>query len=269
MKIPRRVTFSYGLLTFIVLLLFTLPFIWMLFASFKTESQIISGEFFFKPTFKNYIKVFAEYDFISYIFNSAVIAVGTTLFSLLLGLPAAYAINKYRMGKLGVLILLSRIIPAISLLIPFFMIFSKLQLIDTYFSLILSHMLIGLPFTVWIMISFFESIPHEIEEAGLIDGCSRHMVFIRIVLPISGPGVITASLLSMIFSWNNFMFSVVLAGENTKTLPIAIFNFMSYSAIDWGGLMAASCIITLPMLLIALVAQRYIVSGLSAGAVKG
>jgi len=269
MKSSRRSGISYGIATFVVLLLFSAPFLWMLVASFKPESEIISGALIFTPTLKNYIKVFEQYDFITYIFNSAVVAAGTTLFSLVLGLPAAYAISKYKMEKLGVIILLSRIIPAISLLIPFFMLFSKMQLIDTYLVLILSHMLIGLPFTVWIMISFFEAMPHEIEEAGLIDGCSVNGVFLRIVLPISGSGIVTASLLSLIFSWNNFMFSVVLAGEKTKTLPIAVFNFMSYSEIDWGGLMAAACIITLPMLLIALIAQRYIVSGFAAGAVKG
>jgi multiple sugar transport system permease protein len=213
--------------------------------------------------------VFQKYDFMRFIVNSFIVAVGSTVGSLILGLPAAYAIARYHVQSLGTIILVARIIPGITFLIPWFILFSKVGLIDTYAALILSHMLVGLPFIIWVMISFFEGLPHEIEESGLIDGCTRTQVFYRIILPISGPGVITSSLLSFIFSWNNFMFSIILAGDKTKTLPIAVFNFLSYSEINWGALMAAACIITLPVLLIALFAQRYIVSGLAAGAVKG
>jgi len=259
------------ILTYLVLVCFSFPFIWMLTASFKTQAQIMSTDnfFIFKPTFNNYTSVFQEYDFLRFVINSFIVAVGSTLLSLLLGLPAAYAIARYHLQKLGMVILIARIIPGITFLIPWFILFSKINLVDTYAALILAHMLVGLPFIVWIMISFFEALPKEIEESGLIDGCSNHQVFMRIILPISGPGVITASLLSFIFSWNNFMFSIILAGDKTKTLPIAVFNFMSYSEINWGALMAAACIITLPVLIISLLAQRYVVSGLASGAVKG
>ncbi|CAM4110841.1 carbohydrate ABC transporter permease [Paenibacillus alkaliterrae] len=258
-------------LTFIVILAFSFPFIWMLLASFKTQAQIMSSDqfFVFQPTVKNYSNVFNQYDFLKFIINSFLVAAGSTFGSLLLGLPAAYAIARYQMQSIGLIILVARIIPGITFLIPWFIIFSKLGLVDSFTSLILSHMLVGLPFIIWVMISFFEGLPQEIEEAGLIDGCTHSQVFRRIVLPISGPGIITSSLLSFIFSWNNFMFSIILAGDQTKTLPVAVFNFMSYSEINWGALMAAACIITLPVLVIALLAQRYIVSGLAAGAVKG
>ncbi|WP_166243383.1 carbohydrate ABC transporter permease [Paenibacillus turpanensis] len=258
-------------MTALVLLVFAFPFIWMLVASFKTQSQIMSTDsfFVFDPTSVNYTSVFKEYNFLKYISNSFIVALGSTLFSLLLGLPAAYAIARHHLHKLGLLILVARIIPGITFLIPWFILFSQIKLVDTHLALILSHMLVGLPFIIWIMISFFEALPKEIEESGLIDGCNHHQVFLRIIMPISGPGVITASLLSFIFSWNNFMFSIILAGDKTKTLPIAVFNFMSYSEINWGALMAAACIITLPVLIIALLAQRYVVSGLAAGAVKG
>ncbi|WP_372661783.1 carbohydrate ABC transporter permease [Cohnella sp.] len=260
-----------GGLTIAVLLSFAFPFFWMLLASFKTQSQIMSTDqlLLFKPTMDNYTSVFKEHDFLSYILNSLIIGLGSTLFALLLGLPAAYAIARHHLHKLGLIILVARIIPGITFLIPWFILFSKINLVDTYTALILSHMLVGLPFIIWIMISFFEALPKEIEEAGLIDGCNHHQVFMRVILPISGPGVITASLLSFIFSWNNFMFSIILAGDKTKPLPVAVFNFMSYSEINWGALMAAACIITLPVLIIALLAQRYVVSGLAAGAVKG
>jgi multiple sugar transport system permease protein len=271
MKKKRSTQFLLSALTFLVVFLFSFPFIWMLLASFKTQAQIMSADkfFIFQPTGKNYVNVFKEYNFLKFIWNSMVVAVGSTVGSLILGLPAAYAIARYRLQGLGLVILVARIIPGITFLIPWFIIFSGLKLVDTYVALILSHMLVGLPFIIWIMISFFEALPYEIEEAGLIDGCTRSQVFRRIILPISGPGILTSSLLSFIFSWNNFMFSIILAGDKTKTLPIAVFNFMSYSEINWGALMAAACIITLPVLVIALLAQRYIVSGLAAGAVKG
>ncbi|TVY07961.1 carbohydrate ABC transporter permease [Paenibacillus cremeus] len=270
-KKQRRLNFLYSALTVIVLFSFAFPFLWMLLASFKTQAQIMSTKnfLFFAPTGKNYASVFSQYAFMKFIINSFIVAVGSTLGSLLLGLPAAYAIARYKLQGLGLVILVARIIPGITFLIPWFIIFNKMGLIDTYASLILSHMLVGLPFIIWVMISFFEGLPTEIEEAGLIDGCTKSQVFLRIILPISGPGVITSSLLSFIFSWNNFMFSIILAGDKTKTLPIAVFNFISYSEINWGALMAAACIITLPVLIIALLAQRYIVSGLAAGAVKG
>ncbi|HEX7057560.1 MAG TPA: carbohydrate ABC transporter permease [Bacilli bacterium] len=254
-----------------VLLIFMFPLIWMLLASLKTQAQIMSTENFwiFKPTVSNYTEVFGQYNFFQFIWNSFVVAVGSTLGALILGVPAAYGISKYGMHRLSVVILIARIIPGITFLIPWFILFTKVHLVDTFAALILSHMLVGLPFIIWIMIPFFEGMPHEIEEAGLIDGCTLTQVFTRIILPISGPGIITSSLLSYIFSWNNFMFSIILAGDKTKTLPVAIFNFISYSEINWGALMAAACIITLPVLLIALIAQRYVISGLAAGAVKG
>lgn len=258
-------------LTYLVLFIFSFPLIWMVLSSFKTQVQIQSTGhmFLFEPTGRNYADVFGQYNFFKYMLNSLIVAIGSTLASLLLGLPAAYGIARYRLNGLGVTILIARIIPGISFLIPWYIIFSMLGLVDTYTALILSHMLVGLPFVIWVMISFFESLPLEIEEAGAIDGCGKLGVFLRIVLPISGPGIITSSLMSVIFSWNHFMFSVILAAEKTRTLPIAIFNFLSYSEVNWGGLMAAATIITTPVLVIALIAQKFVIDGLSAGAVKG
>ncbi|HTU01802.1 MAG TPA: carbohydrate ABC transporter permease, partial [Candidatus Sulfotelmatobacter sp.] len=138
-----------------------------------------------------------------------------------------------------------------------------------YLSLILTHLLVGLPFIVWVMVPFFEAIPVSLEEAARVDGASMLQVFLRIVLPISGPGIVTGAILAFVFSWNNFMFSIVLATNRTKTLPVAIYNFISYAQIDWGGLMAAAVVITLPVLILALLTQRYVVKGLTAGAVKG
>ncbi|HJB37869.1 MAG TPA: carbohydrate ABC transporter permease, partial [Candidatus Acutalibacter ornithocaccae] len=140
---------------------------------------------------------------------------------------------------------------------------------DTYLALILSHLLINVPFIVWVMIPYFESIPVELDEAAKVDGCRTLSAFLRVILPLTGPGLITTSLLSIIFSWNNFLFSLILAGGNTRTVPLALLSFVSYASVDWGAMMAAAVVITLPILVISLLAQKYIIAGLTAGAVKG
>ena len=256
-----------------VLFITIFPLLWMLLASFEPHQAIINqanhGLLEFEPTIGNYVSVIREYDFLTYTKNSLIVAVLATAFSLAIGLPCAYAIARFRMRRSGVVVLLVRMIPGISFLLPWFTIFAKLGLRNTFTALILSHMLIALPFIVWIMIPNFEAIPKDLEEAAWIDGCTRGEGFLRIALRLSTPGIITASLLSVIFSWNNFMFSFTLAGRDTTTLPVAIFNFVSYAYIDWGGLMAASVLITLPIMILSLCLQKYIISGLTAGAVKG
>lgn len=272
---PRRIHPAFNVLYFIVLGLFFVaflfPFIWMILSSFKTQAQIMAmpPQWTFTPTFSNYVEVFEGQDFGRFIWNSFLIATGSTAFGLLLGLPAAFSIARYKQHGLGFAILIARIVPGITFLIPWFMLFVRLKMVDTLPALVLSHMLVTMPFIVWVMIAFFEGIPGDLIEAARVDGCTEQSAFVRVVLPISGPGIITASILAFIFSWNNFMFSVILTGAKTKTLPVAIFNFLSYSEINWGGLMAAAVIITLPVMLIALATQKYIVRGLTAGAVKG
>jgi multiple sugar transport system permease protein len=255
----------------VTLIFFLTPFVWMLLSSFKTQIDITTSTniFKFNPTLENYQNVFSQYNFLLYTFNSMLVAVASTFLALVLGLPAAYAIARFKVGWLGLVLLTARIVPGITFLIPWYIIFSRLGLAGTYWALILSHMLVGLPFIAWIMISFFESLPIDLEEAAMVDGATPFGAFFRIALPLSVPGIITASIMSFIFSWNNFMFSLVLAGDQTRTLPVAIFNFISYSSVDWGGLMAAAVIITLPVLIISLIVQRYVVAGLTSGATKG
>jgi multiple sugar transport system permease protein len=144
-----------------------------------------------------------------------------------------------------------------------------MNLMDSYVALILSHMLIALPIVVWIMSTYFGGIPRELEESAMVDGATRQMAFVKIILPLSGPGIITATTLAFIFSWNNFMFSQVLSMERTKTLPIAVYNFLSYAEVDWGGVMAAAVAIMAPAIVLTMIFQKYVVKGLTMGAVKG
>lgn len=259
------------LLIVLIMLPFIFPLYWIISASLKTQSQIVAMPpvWVFKPTLENYWRVFIDQNFGQYLINSAVVAVGSTFLSLVIGLPAAYAISKYKQHTLGMFILVARLMPGISFLIPWFILFSKLRLIDTYPALIASHMLVGLPFIVWIMMNYFDGLPHELEESARVDGCTIQSVFLRIILPISGPGILTATTLSFLFSWNNFMFSMVLSAQNTKTLPIAIYNFVSYAEVNWGSVMAAAVVIITPAIILTMIFQRYVIKGLTMGAVKG
>lgn len=262
---------GFGLLRLLILLFFLLPLIWMALNSFKTPLDInrLPPALLFRPTLDNYVNVFQSQNFLSFMGNSFLVAAGSTLCGLLLGLPAAFSIARYRQNGLAILILMGRMVPGITLLLPWFILFRQVHLIDTYPALILTHMLVGLPFIVWVMIPFFEAIPRELDEAARMDGASVLGTLVRVILPISLPGILSASILTFVFSWNNFLFSIVFATANTKTLPVAIYNFISYAQIDWGGLMAAAVVITLPILVIALLTQRFIVRGLTAGAIKG
>lgn len=262
--------FFYLIVTAIALIVL-FPFLWMLSSSFKTQVDIISWppKLFFAPTLQNYLKVFEEQDFLKYFLNSTIVGVVSVGLSLVLGLPAAYSIARYTQKKLSVFILLARLMPGISFLVPWYIVFSRLNLMDSYIALILSHMLISLPIVVWIMTTYFNTIPRELEESAMVDGATRQYAFFAIILPLSGPGIITATTLSFIFSWNNFMFSQVLSMEKTKTLPIAVYNFVSYAEVDWGGVMAAAVAIMTPAIILTMIFQKYVVKGLTMGAVKG
>lgn len=247
------------------------PFLWMILASFKSMVDLLNIDklFIFKPTFQNYMDVFGKYAFFAPMWNSLFVGVASTFLALFFGLPASYSIAREKQNLFASIILIIRIIPAISFLVPWYILFNKIHLIGTYTSLILAHLLVALPLIIWIMIPYFESMPKELEQAASVDGCSRIGTFFRIMLPLSAPGILTASLLAFIFSWNNFIFALVLCTNKTKTLPTAVFNFISYTEINWAGLMAAAVAITAPILLISLMLQKYIIKGLTAGAVKG
>ncbi len=254
-----------------VILVFLAPLLWMLLASFKSTVDLndTSKLFIFTPTLANYANVFGHDTYLRFVLNSLWIAVAATGISLLLGVPAAFAMSRFNMRKSALVVLLARIVPGISLLVPWYYVFANLGWIGGYGVIILSHMFILIPISVFIMMSFFDSMPLELEEASLVDGLTPIGAFVRILLPLSIPGIATAGILSFVFSWNNFMFALVLTNAHTKTLPVAVFDFVSYASIDWGAIMAASVVMTVPIVVVALFAQKYIVSGLTAGATKG
>lgn len=270
---PRRPAYPVfrAVMIVVIILVLVLPIVWMLLASLKTTVDIYQPArvLDFTPTLDNYTRVFAQQNFLLFMFNSFVVASVSTVLSMIIGLPAAYAMSRFLMRRSAAWVLLARIIPGISLLVPWYIIFAGMGLVGGYGALILSHMFVSLPLIVWILMSFFDGLPIELEESAQIDGLTPIGAFLRISLPLSTPGIATSGILAFIFSWNNFIFALVLSSESTKTLPVAIFNFLGYASIDWGGLMAASAVITLPVMVVALLTQKYIVSGLTAGATKG
>jgi multiple sugar transport system permease protein len=186
-----------------------------------------------------------------------------------LGLPAAYGIARHGHRGLALGILVCRMIPGISFLVPWFIVFRVLGLLDTFVGLILAHLVITVPLITWIMIGFFEEVPIELEEAGRIDGCSRAGVFLRIALPLVRPGLVSAGILALIFAWNSFLFPLILAGVRTKTLPVLVYSFMTFDYLDLGGIYASASLVTLPVLLMVLVVQRQFIRGLTIGGLKG
>ena len=245
-------------------------FVWMILTGLKTGVQNISypPQFIFSPTLENFRAVFAQYNFFKYLMNSLIVASLATGLSLLLGLPAAYSIAKYRQGRIGILILVARMTPFVSYLLPWYIIFRYLDLIDTYTALTITHLIITLPMVIWLMISFFESVPAELEDAAMIDGCSGLQSFRIIVLPLVRNGIATSAIISFIFSWNQFLFSLILSGPKTKTVPVAVYNFISYGKIDWAGIGAAATLIVLPVSIFAFFVRKSIVQGLTMGALK-
>jgi multiple sugar transport system permease protein len=247
-------------------------FFWMISLSLKTEVENLAYPPVLIPralTLANYTYVFDNTSLPRFAINSVIVAVGSTGLSLLLGIPAAYGIARSRRYGTALLILVARMTPALSYLIPWFLLFQQLGLANTYQALILTHLIIGLPLVIWVMIGFFEGVQQELEDAALIDGCSRFGSFLRVAVPLTRPGVVVSGILAFIFSWNNFIFAVVLAGPRLQTLPVAVFSMMSFEQTNWGPLAAAALLITAPVLILTMAVQRDIVAGLAAGGMKG
>ncbi|WP_232666439.1 carbohydrate ABC transporter permease [Pseudonocardia sp. TRM90224] len=260
-----------GVAITVVTLVFALPVVWMFAAAFKTNVQVTDPTvgLVFPPTLENFANVLADGAILPAMGNSLLVGVVSTVLSAVLAVPAAWAVGRFGMRSTGSLVLVARIVPAISLLVPWYYLFAQAGLVGSYTVLVLSHMFVSVPLILWIMISFFEGLPVELEEAARVDGLSAFGAFLRIALPLAAPGTATAAVLAFVASWNNFMFALVLADENTETVPVALFSFISYASTDWGGLMAASALMTVPVVVVALLAQKHIVAGLTAGATKG
>ena len=249
-----------------------LVFLWMASLAFKNEVDNMAFPPVFvpnPPTLANFVDVFEKNDFLTYTINSVIVSFGATGLALLVGVPAGYGIAKAKMQKAAMLILIARITPGLSFLVPLFLMFQWLEMIGTLVPLVITHLIITVPVVVWVMIGFFEGLPGELEEAALVDGATIWQAFYHVAMPLARPGITVGMILAFIFSWNNFIFGVVLAGRSTRTLPVAVYNVLTFEQVSWGPLAAAALVVTAPVLLLTLVMQKEIVAGLTAGGVKG
>ncbi|HEX3347366.1 MAG TPA: carbohydrate ABC transporter permease [Acetobacteraceae bacterium] len=249
-----------------------LVFLWMLSLSLKNEVDNLAYPPVFipnPPTLANFLDVFEKNDFLTYSINSVIVSFSATGLALLFGVPAGFGIAKTKATRAAALIMIARVTPGLSYLIPLFLMFQFFELSGTLWPLVITHLVITVPIVVWVMIGFFEGLPAELEEAALVDGATIWQAFRHVALPLARPGITVATILAFIFSWNNFIFGVVLAGRETRTLPVAVYNVLTFEQVSWGPLAAAALLVTAPVLLLTLFAQKQIVAGLTAGGVKG
>jgi multiple sugar transport system permease protein len=258
----------------IILVVNVLPFVWLILTSLKTRLDIfaIPPRFIFQPTWKNYLSAFGKRHFLPMFYNSLIISVSTTLLSLAVGTLGAYALARFRLfgGKhISFWILSTRMFPPIVLVIPFYIMATRWGLHDSRFLMVIVYTTFNLPFVVWIMRSFFEDIPYDLEKAAMADGYTRWDAFWKIILPLSAPGLVTTAILCFIFSWNEFLFANVLTAAVAKTVPVGIRGLVTSRAIEWGEIAAVATLQVIPVLVFTFAVQKYIIRGLTLGAVKG
>jgi ABC-type glycerol-3-phosphate transport system permease component len=272
---PRRVA-TYVLLVLLVILVVA-PFLWMLVGSFRPTYEHLQkqGESLWidNPTLSNYRRLFREYDFARYFLNSTIVATLTATFATSISAFAGYSLARFRFpgrGLVGFLILTTQMLPTVAIIIPLFLWFKQFQLIDTYWALLIAYMAFAIPFSTWMLRGFFANIPAELEEAATIDGASQFGAFVRIVLPLSAPGLLATGIFSFILAWQEFLFAVTFTSKaELRTLTVGIAAMRGKDVVDWGLLNAGVVVTTIPLAIMFALVQRYLVQGLTAGAVKG
>ena len=268
----------------VALLVWTVfPFVWILLTSLKSPGDIISvpPKFVFKPTIDNYAALVlgehrGEYsttrpDFPLFFLNSMIVSSGAVALSVVASIPAAYALARFTFPLKNALafgFMSFRFVPFIAFVIPLYLLYQQLGLYNTYAGLIFAYQLITLPFTIWMLRSFFQEIPLEIQEAAKIDGCSWLGVLTRVILPLSMPGISVTVILGFMFCWNAFNYPLMLAGRQTFPVTVGAIQFISYEQVLWGQMAAATIVAAVPQLLLSLMVQKYIVRGLTMGAVR-
>lgn len=250
------------------------PLYWILTASFKTELSLYAKppQWIFSPIFENYKRVLFNIPFFEYLWNSTLIAMGTTVGSLVLGTLAGYGFSrvKFRGSEaLRFLVLLTRMVPRMTLVVPYYLMMLRIGMLDTYSGLVIAYISFALPFSIWLLIGFFDDVPIEVEEAAMVDGCTPLGTLIRVVIPIAAPGLAVAAIFAFLVSWNEFLFALILSGPASKTLPVVIAGLTTDLGPLYGEMSAAAVMVMLPNVVMTLVMQRYVVRGLTLGAVKG
>lgn len=281
----RQVFFWIGII--VVLLWFLFPYYWMFTTAFKLEQDYFAYPPVWvpsPPSLKNFIVVFQSgtatiagiggiaVNIIPPLMNSIIVAVGSSAIAVLAGCLAGFALSRFEFKareNIAFLIFTLRMLPPITIIIPYFILMKNYHLIDTRLGLILTYLVFNLPITVWLLMRYFEDVPTEIEDAALADGCSRFQAFRLILLPLTLPGIIATFLFCLIFSWNEYLFALILTRAESETLPILLASFVAHKGVAWGPLASSGLIATLPVLLVIVLFQKHLVRVMTMGMLKG
>ncbi|QPM68162.1 carbohydrate ABC transporter permease [Atribacter laminatus] len=277
-KKKRIVNFLLNIILAIILAWVVFPYFWAVSSALRPISKLFTliPEWLPSPlTLENYKWAFTDKNFLITLKNSIIIGILTALFSLVLSSLSGYSLARFKFkGKKTIVtsLIVSQMVPGVLLIIPIFVIFSQLHLVNTYLGLMLAYSTFSIPFCVLLLRSFFAQFPEELEEAAMVDGCSRLGSFVRITLPLSFPGIMAVTLFCFILAWNDFLFALVLT-RDTTVMPVALqlynISTVQFAAGNWGGILAQGTIITLPVAILFVLLQQYLIQGMTSGAIKG
>ncbi len=256
-----------------ITVVFLFPIYWIACLSFQdaVTSSSFPPSFWFSPTLDNYRNLFVEGDFARVLANTAIIALGTSVVALALGIPAAYALARLKVGSgehISFAVLSVRIIPSYVAVVPLFVLLNQIGLYDTRSGVILATSVVAISFAIWMMRAFIIAIPVELEDAARIDGCSRLGAVVRVVLPLAAPGLVATALFTAILGWNDFVFVLILGGEAAKTMPVALSGLVTEERVEWGQLAAGGVLTMLPVIVFAVLIRRYFLTGMVSGGVN-
>jgi multiple sugar transport system permease protein len=273
----RRAARNTGLMLAAAALLsiWAVPILWATLTSLKNEKEVLAypPSVIFAPTWSNFREVlFGATNIVDYLVSSIILSVSTTIVTIVLAVPAAYAFARLKLpGRrpMSFYVLATQLVPPIGLIIPYYLILNRIGWLDSYQGLVVIYLTFSLPFAIWLLISYFEDIPREMEEAALLDRASRLQAFWHVVLPQARGAIAVTVIFVFLNAWNEFLFAVVLGGASVKPVTVAMYNYINTEQTQWAQLSAAALIAMLPVIVLGIAAQRHIVSGLSAGSVKG
>ena len=250
------------------------PIVWMLMLALKSQLDAFANPplLIFEPTLEHFAAIFGDREFLQSIVNSVIISTGSVLSAMIFAIPATFALTimQGRVRRNSLLtILLIRTAPGMIYLLPYFVVYSRLGMLDTHLALIIIYLIFNVPLIIWTLMPVWSAVPRELRESGMIDGASLWQILFFIELPLVRVGIIASGIVAFLFAWNEFLFAVVISANDSVTLAVAITRYMGYEGTEWGKLAAAASVIMLPGIIFGFLIQRYMVTGLTAGAVKG
>lgn len=258
----------------LLLVVSLLPYVWIILSSLKRRADLLTTppRWLFDPTFENYRQILIEKNFDNYLVNSLIVGLSSTFLAVSIGTLAAYGFSRFRIPAgqhLFLYILATRLGPPVAYALPMYLVFFKLGLLNLQVGVIIAHATFNLVLVVWMMKSFFDEVPREVEEAAYLDGCSHQQVFWSVALPLTYPGLVTVSIFVFIFSWNELLFALILSAGEMRTLTVMIPSLVLHTGTLWGEVAAASVLQSIPVLIFTFFIQKHLVRGLTFGAVKG